>query len=433
MDNRQDSGSDGVELNLLTLLQECAKGCLASQHYIARDLLKLSEHRFADDATGSKAAPASILDLSEADRKQLVDALHHAVRVDVKAELAYKEGSASQDLVTTADVLTQAVLVRVIRAAFPHMPFTIVGEEDSPDAAMESAAAQCIDRYYHGRTRLPYEDALQSHVAASAGGAVVTADSLEALRRRVAVYIDPIDGTNCFVTGVWEAPMTLVGIAVDGLPVAAVCNRVFLYPVGLAGAETAPGGQSLSYVWNVAAAMGSPATPFMVHEGQLVPPERIAAAAAASRTDTTAPLILSQSSTTKESFLQSITRRLEPTSTVFARGAGNKQFLVVAKALGCTARAAGAADTPCDVFVCPGHTIKKWDTCAPHAFIRALGGELWDANGAPLRYATDVEAADEAARRELVTDLGDGVVAATAEVTSIIASRLGWGAPSSPP
>ena len=37
-------------------------------------------------------------------------------------------------------------------------------------------------------------------------------------------------------------------------------------------------------------------------------------------------------------------------------------------------------------FVFPGSGCKKWDTCAPEAVLRAVGGVLTDAVGRPLEY-----------------------------------------------
>lgn len=39
-------------------------------------------------------------------------------------------------------------------------------------------------------------------------------------------------------------------------------------------------------------------------------------------------------------------------------------------------------------FVFPGSGCKKWDTCAPEAVLRAVGGVLTDAVGRPLEYPT---------------------------------------------
>ncbi|EPY34356.1 inositol polyphosphate 1-phosphatase [Angomonas deanei] len=347
-------------INLLDVLLVCIRGTLAVQQYIANDLLLLPS---------LQTAAKSILELQPSEKEVLLKNLTQGVNVEVKGILDNKEGSASVDLVTTADVLTQAFLVRLIEETTTDRPYTLIGEEESPNPTITQSVEKCYKTYFNPHLQVPHESELRAHV--SAEQCVLTADTLEELRRRVGVFIDPIDGTNCFVQGVWEAPMVLVGITVDGVPVASVVNRVFLYPVGKTTTEN--DGNSMSYVWNYGT------SPFMVFNGgrvhehsqqRPVTPETV--------------LEVIQSSTLKTSLFEEIDRKLQPITSLSARGAGNKEFFLVNRMLG------KEGDSPalkgCDVFISSGNAIKKWDTCGPHAFILALGGDLYNEKGVPVRY-----------------------------------------------
>ncbi|EPY25690.1 inositol polyphosphate 1-phosphatase [Strigomonas culicis] len=380
-----------ASIDILDLLLVLARGTLAAQQYIANDLLKL--HQFTFDA-------ASVLELEQSEREQLVDNLKKHVQVDVKAELGHKEGDAAKDLVTTADVLTQAVLATLMAGSTAGTPYTMVGEEDAPDAAVAPQVDRCLATYYSPALRVPHQEVLRAHVQRTGGRQVVAADSVEALRRRVGVFIDPIDGTNCFVQGVWEAPMTLAGITVDGVPVAAVANRVFIFPLG--GAELRHEQSSLSYVWNFEAMK-----PFMVFEGKRV--EKVPTPALPSG----AVLRVAQSSTTQKVFLEEVNRKLEPSEPVYARGAGNKEFFLIQEMLKTQISSIGTSD----VFICSGDGVKKWDTCAPHAFIYALGGDIYEGDGEPVRY--DVTLDDKYSLRK-------GVVACTHAAATELEKRMGW-------
>lgn len=418
-----------VSVNLCAVLRVCVRAALAAQQYIALDLIKLRQLDFSG-ADGPR--PSTILDLSDAQRQQLLSSLSKSVAVDVKAELAYKEGEASQDLVTTADVITQAVIVMALGVAFPDTPFTVVGEEDAAvfeDPVMLAKVRHCLDTYYssEGTTPadIPCAAALVEYISSVAGPAtnrgVVTADSIDELRRLVSIFIDPIDGTNCFVTGVWQSPMTLVGIVHKDFPVAGVVNRVFVYPIPGAKGETAAS-TSISYVMNCSPDV--PDSAFIVHEGQ---PVKISPTTATWSAPVGTVLSVTQSSTTKASFLDAVADKLMPSTSVPARGASNKLFALVEKTLAerhgvCPRRRVGVLHA--DVFICPPHAIKKWDTCAPQAFLCALGGDVRNHHGDPVRYPpqADASTAGDAA----FADLPDGVVALRGEVMQVVSQRLHW-------
>lgn len=396
-------------VDLSEVLRVCVRGCLAAQRYIALDLLQLPKLQVP------KAAPgATILDLNEPEKQQLMTSLRASIQVDVKSVLDYKDGSAEADLVTTADVTMQAVLVELLARHFPTTPFSIIGEEESPNASINDRAAQCLSTYYDPDAAIPAEEAFTDYLARPQRHVTLTAPTIEELRGRVQIYIDPIDGTNCFVDGVWEAPMTLIGITVDGVPVAAVTNRIFVYRIEDA-ATAGPFLDSVSYVWNADRAAGEGALPFLVHEGRhidvsvLTPPPSCTAST---------PLLVSKSSTTKESYLSDILHMLGPMTPINGRGAGNKLFYLVDMML---QQPKVPPAVVAHVFVCLGNTIKKWDCCAPHSFLLALGGDVYTRNGAPLRYPFPGTGS-----KEDFTNLPDDIIATTQQAEAEVARRMGW-------
>ena len=48
------------------------------------------------------------------------------------------------------------------------------------------------------------------------------------------------------------------------------------------------------------------------------------------------------------------------------------------------------ADGVADAYFFPSSGTKRWDACAPHALLNALGGKVTDANGKDISYAAHV-------------------------------------------
>eukprot|EP00658_Telonema_sp_P-2_P004040 TRINITY_DN11511_c0_g2_i9.p1 TRINITY_DN11511_c0_g2~~TRINITY_DN11511_c0_g2_i9.p1 ORF type:complete len:974 (+),score=191.87 TRINITY_DN11511_c0_g2_i9:88-3009(+) len=80
------------------------------------------------------------------------------------------------------------------------------------------------------------------------------------------------------------------------------------------------------------------------------------------------------SNTIKPDVLRTLTGSIEPFEGSTAAGAGNKVLMV--------------AEGDVDSFFATSGSLKKWDTCAPHAFLRCLGGDVVDHAGASIFYPT---------------------------------------------
>ncbi|KAG5497150.1 hypothetical protein GH5_01686 [Leishmania sp. Ghana 2012 LV757] len=231
--------------------------------------------------------------------------------------------------------------------------------------------------------------------------------------------------SSCFVGGSWQAPMTLVGITLDVVPIAGVMNRIFCYPLTGAGEPAKTELQEKARVPGLSVVLNTPAltSPFVVFDGVLMPaPVRPEPQPECTRETA---LAVCRSSATKEAFLQRLLAELKPCSSVSARGAGYKQYHLLKKMLK-GRHAPQEPITPADVFVCPPATIKKWDCCAPHAFLYALGSDIFDQDGTPLRYPLVGTCTGTAASSSEIAALTDGLVAVTPYAMREVARRLGW-------
>ncbi|AAZ13480.1 inositol polyphosphate 1-phosphatase, putative [Trypanosoma equiperdum] len=387
------------QVDLVKLLQICVNGALAAQQYILLDLIQLRSLEVS-------RRDVCIADLDQQEIARLRARLKAAVSVDVKGKLEYKEGGSVDDLVTTADVVTQGLMERLLAEAFPDTPFTIIGEEEATTTdAIKIQVERCVEAFRDVNAVAPLQKELEAH--ASSDSRHVSASTVEELRARVGVFIDPIDATSCFVDGTWGAPMTLVGITVDGVPVAGVSNRFFYSTVDDLTSGGNAGCTGLSYVWN-----DPSAGPFIVHEGRLATPLW---SLGRKTTSNLAMLRVIRSGTTSNKRFEQLLARLQPVEPRSARGAGNKLMLLVVSML---AASDGAAAAACDVFLAPPNSISKWDTCAAHAFLLALGGDMRTLRGEliryPLRGTTNLKT------------LPDGVVGLTRWSMTEGLRRLGW-------
>ena len=143
--------------------------------------------------------------------------------------------------------------------------------------------------------------------------------------------------TVCVSSGFYEDVTVLVGIAVNGEPVAGVVHQPF-YGSSLGWPEDKLG----RTVWGMLGLGVRGHTPSPSSSASCGNPR----------------LVVTRSHYSK--MVQRVTEVLNPSSVVRAGGAGNKMLLVLE----------GAADA----YVYPSTGTKKWDTCAGDAIIRAAGG-----------------------------------------------------------
>ena len=164
------------------------------------------------------------------------------------------------------------------------------------------------------------------------------------------VWVDPLDGTAEFTEGLLDHVTILIGIAIDGKAVGGVINQPFF---GYQGGPQAKLGRA---IWGL---VGLGAFGWTRQEP---PADR--------------RILITTRSHSNELVNQCLAN-MSPTEIVRQGGAGNKALRVLE----------GEADAY--VFASPG--CKKWDTCAPEAILRAIGGNLTDVHGNLIQYHADVK------------------------------------------
>jgi len=143
-----------------------------------------------------------------------VDAAERAGKVIVKVQ---KEGNLGikykieDDPVTIADIEAQKVIEATLGVGFEGLP--VIGEEVLQQNELETLR----------RSTSPPDKSLVSKF--------LMKDQVLPLRtlhtKDIVVWVDPLDGTKCFVDGKYEWVTTLVGIAYKGTPIAGVISYPF--------------------------------------------------------------------------------------------------------------------------------------------------------------------------------------------------------------
>lgn len=236
------------------------------------------------------------------------------------------------DLQTEADRSVQRCIMASLHKQFPDL--TVIGEEDK-DVKHSGIDADWIE------TTLA-EDVLKHSDKFPANLSSVVNDD-------ICVWVDPLDGTAEYTQGLLDHVTVLIGIAVKGEAVAGVIHQPYF------NYEHGPDAQLGRTIWGIVG-LGS-------FGFELKPPkadERIVVTTRSHETEGVRNAIAA----------------CQPTSVVKVGGAGHKVLLLIE----------GKAHAY--IFASPG--CKKWDTCAPEAVLRAIGGTLTDIHGSVYRYDASV-------------------------------------------
>jgi 3'(2'), 5'-bisphosphate nucleotidase len=164
----------------------------------------------------------------------------------------------------------------------------------------------------------------------------------------VCVFVDPLDATKEYTEGLKECVMTLIGIGVCGEPVAGVMHQPFV--------GEAPGRS----VWALRGA-------------------GVYGLTSVSKRAEGLTVTVTRSHPTAE--LESALQALHPAQIIRAGGCGFKVLKVL--------------EAEADLYLYPSPGTKKWDTCAPEAILRELGGVLVDKHGQRYRYDRAAPTANE--------------------------------------
>ncbi|XP_064456777.1 inositol polyphosphate 1-phosphatase-like isoform X2 [Ornithodoros turicata] len=270
-----------------------------------------------------------------------------------------------QDFKTLADVLVQETIKHDLGKLFPCLREHIHGEEsnkftnangDSIIVEIQStseATAQVLTQVLEGNHRAAQLLSNTVHFEVQVSVEVSTEAMTDS--SSLGIWIDPIDSTSEYIAGNWEMEdeggvaasglqcvCILIGVysLADGVPVMGVINQPFRYQ---RGSEKYSG----QFYWCF-----SGETVLVSHPCDDSGPSRQRPIVLASTSES--PLVLDA---------------LRSDCVIkFAAGAGYKLLCV---ALGLV-----------DAYVLSKATTFRWDTCAPHAYLRAIGGDivkLWHA------------------------------------------------------
>lgn len=277
---------------------------------------------------------------------------------ELQGEVVLKDANDSRSVLTEADKAAHRAIVGALRAEWlggdgasaaddddKALRMSIVGEEDDDEELNRSLAGATFDPLDRDRfeDEIPFDES--------------GADAIDA--SRVAVFVDPLDGTREFVEGRLENCQVLVGIAIDGEAVAGAVGIPF--PSG--DLETEP-----TVVYGLDG-MGTGVVGATLARGPY-PLERNTDGSQYPRPhhatgDAPAPVM--------EACRRAAVEGLGG-SVVHYGGAGNK---ILAAALG---------EVTCSIQ----HRVGgAWDLCAPEAILKAMGGSMTDLFGDEIAIYED--------------------------------------------
>lgn len=264
-----------------------------------------------------------------------------ATEVINTGDLQINQKDGPEDLVTIADLRIQSAIIGALLKKWPGLH--IVGEESvQPDVgdSVITVHTDRVERYLEAK----------SHKL----------DKVTYPLQDISVYVDPLDGTKEFTRGIYSHVTVLIGIAVGSEPIAGVVYQ----PWHCEGPDVALRPQLLAnstkrMFWGL---VGYGIAGLEEKQRETRPLDN---------------LIATDSHSTPSPHLP----KLKPKKVISQGGCGSKCVLVLS----------GEAD----VYII-GTKTKKWDTCAPHALLRSVGGFITDLEGNSLQYHKGVEVVNPA-------------------------------------
>lgn len=260
-----------------------------------------------------------------------------------KGGSANAAGEYVADAQTEADRRVEAMAMATLRKYAPSS-LRVVAEESFENACAFDATA-----------------ALDLDAGGTEASAAERAEFAPDLRRpidasRVALYCDPLDGTNEYAAGEREAITVLIGIAVDGVPRAGVIGQPFYnYGSGKPLGRVVWGGAGMG-VRGLDIAENASAPPLPPHGKHVVAVNRNI------RENRQAPVL----------------ETLRSSADIVISATGYHYLMLLER------RAHSA--------LLLRKASKKWDTCAGEALLRATGGIVTDTAGRRYDYSYNLDA-----------------------------------------
>lgn len=243
------------------------------------------------------------------------------------------EKTGANDLQTAADRIANDIIVGSLKKGFPGL--NVIGEEGDAQPVEEELYVA------------PSNDPVKAGVIPDAFSDVKVEE--------LTVWVDPLDATKEYTEGYLDHVTVLVGIARGDEAVAGVIHQPFF---GYKDEGVTSLGRTFYGV--VGGGVGG-------NIKKIPPPE--------------GGMIVTTSRSHSNTLVNASLEAIKPTNVIRVGGSGHKVMLLI--------------EGQAHAYVFPSPGCKKWDTCAPEAILRALGGKLTDIRGNSYLYNKDVSFPDE--------------------------------------
>ncbi|CAK9305008.1 unnamed protein product [Gordionus sp. m RMFG-2023] len=242
------------------------------------------------------------------------------------------------DYQTEADRLSQRWIFNYLKYHFPKL--RIIGEEDIAETPIEN------------------QEKLNSIEIPEAKKILSLSCPKEYMgieENKVVIWVDPLDGTSEFTEGHLDHVTVLIGISYKGQAIAGAICQPFYQTMNSNNSKlknTPNVQQDGRIIWGL---QGLGAYGIIVQD----PPKE--------------KLIICTTQSHKSAIVLDAINSLKPDKVIHIGGCGMKVLLVIE----------GLAHA----YLYASKGSKKWDTCAPEAILRALGGKLTDICGESIDYS----------------------------------------------
>ena len=235
------------------------------------------------------------------------------------------EKTGVDDLQTVADRIANDIIVGSLKREFPGL--AVIGEEGEAAPVEQNLYVQQSSRH-----ELKQE---------------IPKRLTEAKIEQLTVWVDPLDATKEYTEGYLDHVTVLVGIALGDEAVAGVIHQPFY------GYKECKDMMSLGRTFHgvVGAGIGGKLV-------QKMPPAE--------------QKIVTTSRSHSNTLVNASIDAIHPTDVIRVGGSGHKVMLLI--------------EGEAHAYVFPSPGCKKWDTCAPEAILKALGGKLTDIRGHSYLY-----------------------------------------------
>eukprot|EP01100_Stratorugosa_tubuloviscum_P000369 TRINITY_DN107_c0_g2_i7.p1 TRINITY_DN107_c0_g2~~TRINITY_DN107_c0_g2_i7.p1 ORF type:complete len:391 (-),score=215.13 TRINITY_DN107_c0_g2_i7:164-1336(-) len=248
---------------------------------------------------------------------------------------------APNDIYTRADVEVQQMLIGALLNIWPNLP--IVAEENCVEPFCSFEPNQNL--LTHIEFEFPNE-------------------LKELPINEICIFIDPLDATKEFTQGNLSAVLTMIGISLNGRPIAGVINQPF--------AELEKSDSTGSLVWGIVGWGIIGIEHFYKENISYYIGELTNFNNNNNNNNNNQSIILTTTRSNWSPIVQQLVNKISPDLILKAGGAGYKLLLVVC----------GIAN----VYAMPGASTCKWDTCASEALALAAGAILTDISGVCYVY-----------------------------------------------